>query len=74
LATGAEDIHDPVHDRTHVGPPLAAAALRRRNERLDKRPLVIRQIARVSQVITIVFRAVLRRPHRVSLLESGRLS
>ena len=27
LAAGAQDIHDPVHDRAHVGSPLAAAAL-----------------------------------------------
>ena len=27
LATGAQDIYHCVHDRTHVGPPLATAAL-----------------------------------------------
>ena len=59
LAAGAQDIHHPVHDRAHVGSPLAAAALRGWNERFDKRPLVIRQVARVSQVIAIVFRSVL---------------
>jgi len=74
LAAGAQDIHDPVHDRAHVGSPLAAAWFRRRNKRFDKRPLVVRQVARVSQVIAIVFRAVLMRPHRRSLLESDRLS
>jgi len=73
LAAGAQDIHDPVHDRAHACSPLAAAALRRRNERFDTRLLVIRQVARVSQVITIVFPSVLMRPHRRSLLESGRL-
>jgi len=73
LTAGAQDIHHPVHDRAHVGSPLAAAALRWGNERFDQRPLVIRQIARVSQVITIVFRAVLMRPHRRSPLESDRL-
>jgi hypothetical protein len=73
LAAGAQDIHDPVHDRAHVGSPLAAAALRRRNEWFNTCPLVIRQIAWVSQVITIVFRAVLIRPHRRSPIESGRL-
>ena len=39
LATGAQDIHHAVHDRTHVGAALAAARLRRWNERLDIRPL-----------------------------------
>ena len=64
LAAGTEDIHHPVHGRAHVGSPLTAAWLGWRNERFHKRPLVIRQVARVSQVITIVFRAVLMRPHR----------
>ena len=72
LATSAQDIHHAVHDRTHVGAALAAARLRRWNERLDIRPLVVRQIARVPQVIAIVFRAVLMRPHRRSPLESDR--
>ena len=44
LAACAQDIHDPVHDRAHVGLPLAATASRWRNERLDKRPLVVRQV------------------------------
>jgi hypothetical protein len=48
----------------HVGSPFAAAWLGWRNERFDKCPLVIRQVARVSQMITTIFRAVLMRPHR----------
>src|ERR1700680_1916754 len=59
LATGAQDVHHPIHDGAHLGPSLAAAGLRRRNQRLDMRPLVIRQVARVPQVITIVSRSVL---------------
>src|SRR5580692_7859051 len=72
LATGAQDIHYAVHDRTHVGAALAAARLRRWKQWLDIRPLVVRQIARVPQVIAIVFRSVLMRPHRRSPLESDR--
>ena len=72
LAAGAQDVHHSVHHRAHVLLALAAARLRRRNERFDKRPLVIRQVARVAQMITIVFRAVLVRPHRRwPPLESG---
>ena len=73
LAAGAQDIHHPVHDRAHLLSPLAAARFRGRNEGFNMRPLVIRQVARVSQVITIVFRAVRMRPHRRSPLESDRL-
>ena len=46
------------------GSEAAAAAPRWRNERLDKRPLLIRQVTRIAQMITIVFRSVLIRPHR----------
>src|SRR5712672_1890014 len=62
-----------VHDRTHVGPPLATAGLGRRYQWCNIRPLVIREVARVPQVITIVFRSVLKRPHRRPLRESGHL-
>ena len=54
LAAGAQDIHDPVHHRAQICSPLAAAAPRWRNEPLDKRPLLIRQVARIAQIITIV--------------------
>ena len=73
LATGAQNIHHRVHDRTHVGPPLATAGLGRRNQWRNTRPLVIREVAWVPQVITIVFRSVLKRPHRRPLPESGHL-
>src|ERR1700730_621992 len=73
LATGAQDVHHAVHHRTHIGAPLAPAGLRRWNERVAMRPLVVRQTARVPKVISIVFRSVLMRPHRRRLPESGRL-
>jgi hypothetical protein len=47
--------------------------LGRRNQWCNIRPLVIRKVARVPQVITIVFRSVLKRPHRRPLRESGHL-
>ncbi len=73
LATGAEDIHNPIHDRTHVSASFATARLGRRNQRRNIRPLVIREVARVPQVITIVFWSVLKRPDRRPLRESGHL-
>src|SRR5215471_16129478 len=36
----------------------------RRNQGFNIPPLVVREIARIPQVITIVFRSVLKRPHR----------
>ena len=62
LAPSAEDIHHAIHDRPHVRPPLAAAAFSGRNQRLDMRPFVISQVARISQVIAVGFRPVLVRP------------
>src|ERR1700722_15866391 len=63
LAPSAEDIHHAIHDRPHVRPPLAAAAFGGRDKRLDKCPFVIGQVARISQVIAVVLRPVLVRPH-----------
>ena len=72
LAAGAQDVHDAVHDRAHVRSPLAAAAFSGRDQRLDIRPFVIRQVARISQVIAVVLRSVLVRPQWRPLLESMR--
>jgi hypothetical protein len=52
-----------IHDRPHVRPPLAPAAFGGRDQRLDMRPFVIGQVARISQVIAVVLRPVLVRPH-----------
>src|SRR6202021_159269 len=70
LAAGAQDVHHAVHDGPHVDPPLTAAASRGRDQRLDICPFVISQVARISQVIAVVFRPVLVRPHGSPSLES----
>jgi hypothetical protein len=64
LAARAQHIHHAVHDGAHINAPLTAAAFGGRNERFDMRPLIIRHIARVSQMIAVVSLAVLVRPHR----------
>ena len=56
LATGAHDLHHALVT-AHVGPPLATAGLGWRNQWCNKRPLVIREVARVP----IVFRPILKR-------------
>src|SRR5271168_2514827 len=68
----AQDIHHAIHDRPHVRPPLAAAAFGGRDQRLDIRPFVIGQVARISQLIAVVLRSVLVCPQRRPLLESSR--
>src|SRR6516164_6608900 len=63
LAAGAQDVHHAVHDGPNVDHPLTAAASRGRDQRLDICPFVISQVARISQVIAVVLRPVLVRPH-----------
>jgi hypothetical protein len=67
------EVHHPVHDGAHVGTSLATAGFRRRNQRFHIRPFVFCQVARIPQMITIVFRSVLMRPHWRSLRESDHL-
>ena len=64
LAAGGEDVEDPVQDRAHVHRAPTAAALGRRDEGLDQRPLGIRQVARVAQPAALVSLPLFRGPHR----------
>src|ERR1035441_4192768 len=64
LASRAQHVHDAVDDIPRLNFTLAAPALRRRNERPDMRPFFVRHIARISQMIALVARPVLARPHR----------
>jgi len=63
LAVGAQDIHHAVDHLAHVDAPLAAAALGRRHQRFDMRPLGVGQVARIAQLVAVVAGAVLDRPH-----------
>src|ERR1019366_1001796 len=71
LASRAQRIHETVHDFPRVNRALPSATFGRWNNRLDVRPLIVRQIARIAQFVTIVFRAVFGRPHWRPLIESG---
>src|SRR5208283_4753078 len=64
LASRTQQVQDGVERLPHVRLAFAASPPRRRNERLDKRPLLIRQVARISQMITLVPGSILVRPHR----------
>ena len=63
LTPCAEDIEQSVDDLTDIDPALVSAALRGRNQRRDHCPLLVRQIARVSQLPPVVARPVLLGPH-----------
>ena len=58
LAAGAEDVHEAVDDLAHVDMTSIAAALGRRNQRLDMRPFGVGQIARVAEPAAIIASAV----------------
>ena len=64
LAASAEDIHEAVDDLAHVDMTSIAAALGRRNQRLDMRPFGVGQIARVAEPAAIIASAVFVAPHR----------
>ena len=63
LTAGRQNVHEAVHHLTHHHGPLAAAALARRNERFNKIPFGVGQIAWISQLAAVVSPAILRRPH-----------
>src|ERR1700689_4334977 len=71
LTAGRENVHEAVHYLSHDHRPLATAGLARWDPRFDECPFVVGQIARISQFAAVVTGAVLARPHRWSLLESG---
>jgi len=76
LATCRQNIHEAVHHLAHDHRALVAAALGGRDQRLNKRPFVISQIAGIAQEATIITSAVVSSstwaapPNRAATLES----
>jgi hypothetical protein len=64
LAASAENVHHAVDHLAQINAALAAATLARRNQRLDMRPFLIGQVARIAQRVTVVAGAVFGGPHR----------
>src|SRR5712675_2212529 len=58
-----QNIHEAVHHLAHDHRALVATALGGRDQRLNKRPFIISQIAGIAQEATIITSAVVRRPH-----------
>src|SRR5215468_8002716 len=63
---GAQQIQDGVHRRPHVGLARSSARARRRDQRLQPRPLRIPQIARIPVALAPVNPTVHLCPHRRS--------
>ena len=63
MAAGAEQVHHAVNHLADIDVPFATAGLARRDQRLDMRPLLIGQIARIAQLVTVVTGAVFISPH-----------
>ena len=55
---------DAIDHVAHDDGPLAAATLAGRDERFDKRPFFVGQIARITQLVAVVAGAIFGRPHR----------
>src|SRR5258708_6349952 len=64
LASRAQNVHDPVHHLTDVNAALVPSDLGRWNQCLDMRPLVVSQVAGISQPTAVVAPTVFFRPHR----------
>ena len=63
LAAGAQNVHHAVDHLADSDAPFAAAGLARRDQRLDMRPFRIGQVARITQFVAVVARAVAGSPH-----------
>ncbi len=63
LAARLQNIENPVHHLAHIGFPLPAPALGRRDQRRDQRPLAIGQITRIARRLAFIISARLGRPH-----------
>src|SRR3712207_5288910 len=63
-AARLEDIQQAIHDLAHHHRATASAALGGSDQRCDQRPLGIRQVARVAQLIAPVTVPIGRRPRR----------
>ena len=72
LASGAEDVHHTVDNLPDIHGPLVPTLLRRRDQRGDDGPFLIRQVAGVAQLGSVIASSVFCRPHAGGLLESGR--
>ena len=67
LAARAQNVHQAIGNLPHVDRPLATPVLGGGNQRLNQRPFLIRQIARVAKRVTLVASAVLGGPHQHGL-------
>ena len=70
LAAGAQEVHQPVKNLADIDRALVAAPLSSGNLRLDQRPFLVGQVARIAQLAAVVAAAVLVSPHR-KLLRIG---
>src|SRR4029077_16506503 len=69
---GGQNVHETVDDLAHVDRALVTTPFAGRDQGRDQLPLLVSEIARVTQLAAVVAAAVLGRPHRGDpLCESG---
>ena len=54
LATGAQDVHQAVHNFTNIDAPLAAATLGRGDQWRNMPQLLIRHVTRITKLAAII--------------------
>ena len=64
LAARAQHIYDAVQNLPHVHRSMPAAMLGGRDHRSTQRPLLVRDVARVAELVPVVPGAVFSCPHR----------
>ncbi len=63
LAAGAQEVHQTVDNSALVDRALVAAAFGGWDQRLDPVPLIVGQVAGITQLAAVVATSVLVRPH-----------
>jgi hypothetical protein len=66
LTRGAQHVHDTVDDLAHIDLAATAAMFGLWNQRFYQRPFCICEVARIAQLVAVVFGAVFVGPHLVA--------
>src|SRR5215203_5525962 len=71
LAPGPQHVENPVQDFAYVYRSFASTTSRRRNHRCNDSPLIVGQIARITQAVALRSAAMFGCPHGALLRESS---
>jgi hypothetical protein len=64
LASGAQNVHQAIHDLTYIHAPSAATSLGRWDQPRNMIPFIIRHITRVMKFVPVIRTSIFGYPHR----------